>query len=348
MGRSPIGTERTGIKYLATRELAKPDYRARRRRGQTAGPPSPRGDTPPTREDALDDLETQLDGFLLHARSGRGFSEHTVRAYATDLVALVGFLEGREIAEPGAVSRQDLRAFLARERSRGLSRATMARKLASVRAFFRWMERAGRIERNPAATLRTPRRERKLPRVLSREEVDRLLEAPDGDGILELRNRAILETLYSAGVRVGELTRLVVDDLDLRGGVIRVRGKGKKERLALLGSHAARALRAYLEARRREGLGGRALFLNCHGTPLSSRSVRRVLDRCLLRAGLGGRATPHTLRHSFATHMLDAGADLRSVQELLGHENLGTTQIYTHVTTEKLKEIYDRAHPRAR
>jgi integrase/recombinase XerC len=264
-------------------------------------------------------------------------------------VALVAFLEERGTLDPAELARQDLRAFLAREHARGLAPATMARKMASVRTFFRWLEREGRIERNPAATLRTPRTPRKLPRVLSGEEVDRLLRAPSGEGILGLRDRAILETLYSAGLRASELTALNRGDLDLAGGVVRVRGKGRRERLGLLGSQAVGALRAYLEERRREGLASEAaVFLNRFGRRLTARSVQRVIERHILRAGLGVRATPHTLRHSFATHLLEAGADLRSVQELLGHRNLGTTQIYTHVTMEKLKEVYDRAHPRAR
>jgi integrase/recombinase XerC len=224
----------------------------------------------------------------------------------------------------------------------------MARKLASLRALFRWLERTERIATDPAASLRTPRRDRPLPKVLSREEIDRLLAAPEGDTILARRDRAILETLYSAGLRASELVGLDVENLDLAGGVVRVRGKGRKERLALLGAPATRAVREYLELRRAKGLADPALFLNHRGGRLTARSVQRVLERTLIAAGLAGRATPHTLRHSFATHLLDAGADLRAVQEFLGHASLSTTQIYTHVTTEKLKEIYDRAHPRAR
>jgi integrase/recombinase XerC len=289
-----------------------------------------------------------LERFLIHARVARGFSEHSVRAYATDLVAFVDFLDGRDRRRAQHVDRQDLRAFLSHEHARGLARSTMARKMASLRAFFGWMERAGHIEGNPASTLRTPRKSRTLPKILSQGEIEILLTAPEGDGILALRDMALLEVLYSSGIRAGELAGLDVDDLDIHAGLARIRGKGKKERLALLGSYAVAAVTAYLEARRREGQTHRAVILNRFGTRLTSRSVQRVVEKCLARVGLSGRATPHTLRHSFATHLLEAGADLRSVQELLGHESLATTQIYTHVTTEKLKEIYDRAHPRAR
>jgi len=316
-----------------------------RRRRAGIGAESERPEEEESLAESLDEL---LETFLVHVRTERGFSEHSVRAYATDLVGFLGYCEERGVVAPAAVTRHELRAWLAREHARGLARTTMARKLASLRALFRWLERTGRIPTDPAASLRTPRRDRPLPKVLGREEIDRLLAAPEGDDLLAVRDRAILETLYSAGLRASELVGLDVADLDLAGGVVRVRGKGRKERLALLGSPAAAAVRAYLELRRAEGLADPALFLNHRGSRLTARSVQRVLERRLAAAGLAGRATPHTLRHSFATHLLDAGADLRSVQELLGHASLSTTQIYTHVTTEKLKEIYDRAHPRAR
>jgi integrase/recombinase XerC len=207
------------------------------------------------------------------------------------------------------------------------------------------------LANNPAVGLRGPRQERKLPRFFSREEMLRLLEAPPGDTPLGLRDRAILETLYSAGLRVSELTGLNLADLDLNEGLATVRGKGRKERLALLGPPATAAIEAWLDARKALA-GGRgatqaALFLNKRATRLSSRSVGRLLARYLAQTGLDPEASPHTLRHSFATHLLDAGADIRSVQELLGHRSLGTTQMYTHVSTQRLRDSYHKAHPRA-
>jgi integrase/recombinase XerC len=222
--------------------------------------------------------------------------------------------------------------------------------LAAVRSWCRFLCRQGVLESNPAQGLRSPRQERKLPRFISREDMVRLLAAPRGDVPLGKRDRAWLETLYSAGLRVSELTGLNLDDVDLEAGLATVRGKGKRERLALLGPPATEAIRTWISAR--DSIGPKAaaqpaLFLNKNGTRLSTRSVARLLEKYLKQVGLDPRASPHTLRHSFATHMLDAGADIRSVQELLGHKSLGTTQIYTHVSTQRLRESYHKAHPRA-
>lgn len=209
----------------------------------------------------------------------------------------------------------------------------------------------GRLDRQPADGLRGPRQDKKLPHFLSLDDIRQLLEAPLSEEPLGLRDRALLEVLYSAGLRVSELTGLNVADVDMDQGLATVRGKGKRERLALLGGPAVEALRCWLPLR--EALAGPkagrqpALFLNKRGTRLSSRSVGRLLEKYLARAGLAPRTSPHTLRHSFATHLLDAGADVRSVQELLGHRSLGTTQIYTHVSTQRLRESYHKAHPRA-
>jgi integrase/recombinase XerC len=243
-----------------------------------------------------------------------------------------------------------LRAHLAWLHEQGYARSTIARRLASLRTWCKFLRRQGVLESDPAAGLRSPRQGRKLPHFLSRGDMERLLSAPPGDTPLGLRDRALLETLYSAGVRVGELVGLDVADVDFAEGMALVRGKGKKERLALLGPPALAALGTWLEARK--GLPGPAaskpaLFLNKNGTRLSARSVGRLLEKYLARAGLDPRTSPHTLRHSFATHLLDGGADIRGVQELLGHKSLGTTQIYTHVTTQRLRESYHRAHPRA-
>jgi integrase/recombinase XerC len=292
--------------------------------------------------------------FLRHLGVEKNSSANTVKAYREDLTGAVEFFGtklGVASPRPQQLSTRLLRAYLAFLHEQGYARSTIARRLASVRSWCRFLCRQGVLTNNPAMGLRGPRQEKKLPRFFSREEMLRLLEAPPGDKPLGLRDRAILETLYSAGLRVSELVGLNLDDLDLSEGLATVRGKGRKERLALLGPPATAAINAWLAAR--QGLaGGRAatqpgLFLNKRGTRLTTRSVGRLLSRYLTQAGLDPEASPHTLRHSFATHLLDAGADIRCVQELLGHRSLGTTQMYTHVSTQRLRDSYDKAHPRA-
>ncbi|MFQ5845673.1 MAG: site-specific tyrosine recombinase/integron integrase [Planctomycetota bacterium] len=269
-------------------------------------------------------------------------SPHTLRAYRTDLADLLAFCRERRAAAPRDLNHRLLRGFLGHLHERGLSRATVARKLAAVRAFLRFLVREGTLESNPARALRVPRRPRSLPGALSEAQVARLI-----DSAASPRDRAIVETLYGGGLRVAELVGLDRDDLDLDGAVVRVRGKGRRERLTPLGSQAARALRSCLRERPR-GADPRPVFLNRHGERLTARSVRRVVAGCAQRAVLGTHVSPHSLRHSFATHLLDRGADLREVQELLGHRNIATTQIYTHVSMERLRKIYESAHPRAR
>jgi integrase/recombinase XerC len=244
-----------------------------------------------------------------------------------------------------------LRSYIAWLSEKGYAKSTVARRLAAVRSWCRFLCRQGHLQTNPTTGLRGPRQDQKLPHFLSVEEIGKLLDAPKVDDPLGQRDRAMLETLYSAGLRVSELTGLNLEDLDLDGDLATVRGKGKRERLALLGSTAKSALKDWLNARS-EMLAHRplqptAVFLNRRGSRLTSRSVGRLLAKYLQTAGLDPRTSPHTLRHSFATHLLDAGADIRSVQELLGHRSLTTTQIYTHVTTVRLRESYSKAHPRA-
>ncbi len=294
-------------------------------------------------------LDPELERFLVHLQTVRDASPHTLRAYGTDLVDLARFLEERGIEEAARVQPHDIRLWLSGMTERGLAPSTRSRRLSSARAFFRFLLREERIERNPAAAVRGPRSARRLPHVLSTAEVERLLSAPGPSDRFRVRDRALLEVLYSTGCRVGELQALDEDDVDLRGGLARVEGKGRKERLAPLGRYAVAALREWLPRRLELAArpGERALFLNRFGTRLSTRSVARLLGKYILRAGLVRKTSPHTLRHSFATHLLDAGADLRSVQELLGHRNLETTQIYTHVSVERMRKIYDRAHPRS-
>lgn len=296
---------------------------------------------------------TPVRDFLRHLELERNLSPHTVRAYEGDLLRFSAFHGGGEEA---LLSRlpdvMGMRRFLAELHAANYGKASTARLLACLRTFYDYFLRLGSIEQNPVRAVRTPRLDKKLPGFLDEEDVRKLVESATGDGFMDLRDRAILETLYGGGLRVSELTGLDLADLQLEEGTAIVRGKGGKERLAPLGRQAAAAVEAYLPDRARlvERLGRStdALCLNKNGTRLDVRSVRRILDARALLAGLRKAVTPHTLRHSFATHLLNRGADLRAVQELLGHASLTTTQIYTHVTTHRLKEVYDRAHPHAR
>lgn len=283
--------------------------------------------------------------FLRHLREVRQASAHTVRAYARDLDALRASLAEAGVERWTAVTPAHLRLHLARASERGLAPASLQRHLSALRSFFGHCEAQGLIERNPAAALRAPRRGRRLPRFLEEEEIERLLAAPTADDPEGERDRALLEVLYSTGCRVSELVGLDEDDLDLRRGLTRLRGKGRKERLGMLGKPAQEALRRYLVRKGNLGQDRGPLFLNPGGGRLTDRSVRRILARLLARAGIQRDCSPHTLRHSFATHLLRRGADLRAVQELLGHASLGTTQIYTHVSLDHLRRLYDVAHP---
>lgn len=291
--------------------------------------------------------------FLRYLEVERNASPLTLKSYREDLELLLDYLQeafGR-LPQPKELTTLDLRGYVAWQTESGYAKTTIARRLASMRSLFRFAKREGLVESNPAKPLRNPRRSRKLPHFLSSEELGRLLGAPPADTPLGLRDRAILETMYSAGLRVSETVALSDGDLDLDEGVARVRGKGRKQRLAPIGSYAAAALQRWLDVRslaRGEPAGAAApVFLNKFGRRITTRSVARMLEKYLRETGLDGRTSPHTLRHSFATHLLDRGADIRSVQELLGHKSLVTTQIYTHVSTAGLREAYERAHPRA-
>lgn len=300
-------------------------------------------------------MRTTVTRFLQYMATERNASDLTIKAYREDLFGLIEWLEqscGR-LPEAEELGPQNLRAYQAALQQAGYARTTIARKLASLRSLYRFAMRNGLATHNPAKPLRNPRRQRKLPHVLGSEEVGRLLLAPPAVGVAGLRDRAILETIYSAGLRVSELVALRDRDVDRAQQILKVRGKGRKERLSPLGSFALKAIDAYTAVRVRdpqEDALGRdaALFVNRFGRGLTARSVGRMLDKYIAAAGLDTRTSPHTLRHSFATHLLDRGADIRSVQELLGHKNLGTTQIYTHVSAANLRQVYERAHPRAR
>jgi len=297
--------------------------------------------------------------FERHLKSERNVSKHTSRAYCADVQGLLRFLAERFFGGPdvpiesvpvAAIDRLRIRAYLAHLQSNNISKRSVARKLSAIRTFFNLLQREGIVETNPAAEVSTPKMPRQLPEFLSVGEMKQLLEAPAPDTPIGIRDRAILETLYSTGIRVAELAGIKLEDLDLLGGNVKVTGKGHKQRLALLGRYAVNALRTYLEARkhRDKGLSNRRLFLSRTGRPLQERDFHRIVTK--YARGLWHRrfVSPHTLRHSFATHMLDGGADLREVQELLGHARLSSTQIYTHLSIERLRTIYDQAHPHAR
>jgi integrase/recombinase XerC len=297
-------------------------------------------------------LEHALADFLTHLGVEKNASAHTVKSYREDLSQALGFL--REHAKKSSTEPRDwtvraLRAFAAWMHEQGYAKSTVARRLAAVRSFGKYLCREGVLASNPAEALRGPRQDKKLPHFLTVADVTRLLGGAAASHPLGRRDRAILETLYSAGLRVGELVGLNLADVDLTDGVCVVRGKGRKERLALLGDPAKLALKVWLEDRAAllAGRASEAVFVNKAGGRLTTRSVGRLLVKYLQQAGLDPRTTPHTLRHSFATHLLDAGADIRGVQELLGHKSLTTTQVYTHVTTQRLRQSYHKAHPRA-
>jgi len=293
-------------------------------------------------------LNAAIPAFLRHLERERNASPATIRAYGEDLGQLAAHLEGAlgHPPRPAEVDHLLIRGFLAELHRRGLRKVSTARKLAALRTFFRWLCREGVIESNPARLLLAPRRERRIPSVLDEAQVESLLDVP-GDTAAALRGRAILELLYAAGVRCAELVALDVPEVDLDGRLVRVLGKGQKERIVLFGARAQQALRAWLRARAALSPRTEALFVNARGGRLSDRSVRKLVEARVRAVALQRRCSPHTLRHSFATHLLSRGADLRAIQELLGHASLSTTQRYTHVDTRHLLEVYRKAHPRA-
>lgn len=299
-------------------------------------------------------MQTAIARFLKYLQVERNASALTLKSYREDLTALALWLsESHSVPtmKPGEVTTLDLRGYVSHLHQVNYAKTTIARRLASMRSFFRFGQREGWADSNPAKPLRNPRRTRTLPNFLSTTDLATLLEAPSSGEPLGLRDRAILETLYSAGLRVSELVGVNDADLDLGRGLLRVRGKGKRERVSPIGSFASQAIQRWQRARpadpRAKPGAAVPLFVNRFGRRLTTRSVGRLLEKYLATTGLDRRTTPHTLRHSFATHLLDAGADIRSVQELLGHKSLVTTQIYTHVSTSALRAAYEKAHPRA-
>jgi integrase/recombinase XerC len=292
-----------------------------------------------------------FDRFLRYLKIERNASDLTIKSYSEDLASFQDYLADRvgNVGSLDELTITTLRGYVTYLHECNYAKTTIARRLACLRTFFRFCCREQLVQHNPAKALRTPRAGRKLPHFLTTEQIVTLVESPSPAEDLGLRDRAILETLYSAGLRVAELVGLDVDDWNRDADVIRVLGKGRKERIAPIGRHASKALQNWLEKRvvspKAKPAHLNALFLNKNGTRITTRSIGRMLEKYLQITGLESITTPHTLRHTFATHLLDGGADLRSVQELLGHKSLTTTQIYTHVSTKRLRDTYEKAHP---
>jgi len=286
-------------------------------------------------------MDRLIERFIRYLEIEKNYSGHTVLNYRLDLDNFLKFLGQAPVEN---VDYLLLRKYLALLKESKLGSRSMARHLSALRSFFKFLTREGFLKTNPILSVASPKLDKHLPQFLTEEEVSRLIESSVTKDDQGLRDRAILETFYSTGIRISELVGLSQDDLDFIGGVIKVKGKGKKERIAPIGDKAISALREYLEKRKKQSS---AVFLNMRGARITDRGVRNIVSKYLRMSGMRPGVSPHTLRHSFATHLLNHGADLRTVQELLGHANLATTQIYTHLTTEKLKSVYDKAHPRA-
>lgn len=327
------------------------------------------------------DNSAVIQEFLSYLNYEKHFSGHTSKCYGADLAQFVTFLtEQGHSGEPGQaddnqspwdassatatktqtevqidkllldVDVNTIRRFMGVMSQQQYSKSTTARKLATLRSFYKFLVKRDYVSSNPVTSIKTPKQEKRLPKFLEYEQVQRLLNTPPANTWLGARDRAIMEVLYSTGMRVSELVALNLDDIDFLSEVIHIRGKGKKERISPIGSSALRSIQSYIEYRNKRmandpGFDHKVLFANKHGKRLSTRSVRRKMDKYLIEAGLDPAISPHTLRHSFATHMLNNGADLRSVQELLGHQSLSTTQIYTHISTSQMNEQYHNAHP---
>lgn len=293
-------------------------------------------------------MKKEIDQFLAYLAVERNVSPHTLKAYRTDLEMFRQFVVQDQGAETGVeeVTHLAIRRYLALLH-REHAKSSIGRKLSAIRAFYKYLLRQGGIRKNPAELVSTPKKEKRVPFHLNIDEITALVEAPRGLEMPVLRDRAILETLYSCGIRVSELTGLNVGDVNLEEGLVRVLGKGGKERIVPLGRHASGAISSYLRCRKGPAIDA-PFLLNVRGGRLTSRSVARIIDKYILKLAAMKKISPHTLRHTFATHLLEGGADLRAIQELLGHASLSTTQKYTHVSIDRLMEVYDKAHPKAR
>lgn len=297
-----------------------------------------------------------IDDFIIHLKIEKNASSNTIESYQRDLFQFIDFVTVLLQVKDNQIDLDKINHLLVRKylgflQEKGLAKSSVARKLASIRSFFKFLSREDIIVENPLKRVQTPKSEKRLPKFLYLEEVNLLLQAPDTKTVQGKRDKAILELFYSSGLRISELTHLELDQIDLEVSYARVLGKGNKERIVPVGSYANSALREYLEARelllRKTGKHNHVIFLNKFGDPITVRSIRNIVDKYIEKIALNKKISPHDLRHTFATHLLDKGADLRTVQELLGHVRMSTTQIYTHITKERLKSVYDNAHPRA-
>ena len=297
-------------------------------------------------------MEEHLNKFITYLIAEKNASPYTIKNYRNEIGQFLGFMKEQGIDSWDGVDRYILRRYLAWLQAQGYVKASITRRISELRSFCRYLMREGILDKNPIRAISAPKVPKRLPNYLDLHEVEALLAAPDAMAPQGQRDRAIIEVLYASGLRVSELVSLNLRNVDVRHGQLRVWGKGAKERVALLGEPACRALRRYIREGRqeliKENMETNALFLNRLGSRLSTRSVNNILDKYAKLAGLERRVTPHLMRHTFATHLLDGGADLRTVQELLGHADLSSTQIYTHVSQARAKEVYRKAHPRAK
>ena len=291
----------------------------------------------------MPDMKGHIDNFLRYLDLQKGASAHTLRAYKKDLEEFSEFVN----KGPEEIEMIDVRGFVARQIKNGLSKTTAGRKLAAIRSFLKYLHREGYIKSNPAKLVSTPKAPKLLPKFLSVDETFSLIEQPRGIGFMRARDRAILELLYSSGLRVSEIAGLTMEDINTREGLVKVKGKGKKERIVPVGSKAVDAIKSYLVEKMLLKRRNKAVFLNRRGEKLSDRGIRRIVVKYARQTGISGNIGPHTIRHTFASHLLQSGADLRVIQELLGHASLSTTQKYTHLDITHLMDIYDKAHPMA-
>jgi tyrosine recombinase XerC len=299
-------------------------------------------------------LENLADEFLTYLKIGKNSSFHTIESYGLDLKQFLDFLREEQVFQAEAVDHLLIRKYLMKLKKEGLAKSSITRKVACIRSFFKYLCKQGYLQTNPALGVANLKRDKHLPEFLYLPEMNRLLDLPDQSSQLGLRDLAILEVLYSSGLRLQEIVGLKLPDIDFSRGYLRVLGKGSKERLVPLGGSARRALERYLKEIRpnlsiqnKTGIPVENVFLNYQGTRLSGRSIQRLFTKYLTRLALNRKMSPHTIRHTFATHLLENGADLRVVQELLGHVDISTTQIYTHVTKERIRSVYLKSHPRA-
>ncbi|MDD5132213.1 MAG: tyrosine recombinase XerC [bacterium] len=289
----------------------------------------------------------QIEAFGKYLSYEKNESRHTVRNYRSDLQQFAKFLAGIQIKSFNEINHLVLRQFLADLNQKNYQKTSIGRKVAAIKSFFKFLQKKKYLEHNPAKVLHAPKQDKKLPKFLELDEMVQLLQAPGEQGFKALRDRSILETLYSTGMRVAELTGLNLEDMDFLGGLVRIRGKGAKERIVPIGEKALAVLYRYLEERAKVSHDAKALFVNWHGARITDRSINRLIDFYIRKTSVTKKISAHVLRHTFATHLLNAGCDLRSIQEMLGHNSLETTQKYTHVTMERLKKVYEKSHPRA-